>query len=101
MCAVCNRKAVVNAPKLLLIVRLVYAVSNCGERTDGDFTEQGASGAKSQRTEIPADERNVLDGISKAIADLYFVQDCGRENACLVHANDVLSAAEALRQQIT
>src|SRR5262245_56382756 len=96
----CDGETLHEAPKLLLIVRLVHAITNCGERADDDFTQQIPSRTKCEIAEIPADQRDVLHGISKAVAHLYLVQKGRRKNAGLVYRDDVLAAAELLSQQI-
>src|SRR2546425_12540660 len=96
----CNGETVLKAPKLLLIIRLVHAITNCGERADNDFTQQTPSRTKCDIAEIPADQGNVLNWIGKAVAHLHLVQNGGRKNAGLVYGDDVLAAAEPLGQQI-
>src|SRR5438552_667316 len=95
-----NRETILKAPKLLLIVRLIHAITNCRERADNDFAQQISSRTKCKAAEIPADERNVLHRIGKTVADLHFVQESWRKNAGLIHRDDVLAAAESLGQQI-
>src|SRR6266446_8713242 len=96
----CNGETILKAPKLLLIVRLVHAITNCGKRADYDFAQQIPSRTKREIAEIPADQRDVLHRIGKAVAHFYLVQNRRRKNAGLVYRDDVLSAAEALGQHI-
>src|SRR5438093_8257794 len=96
----CNGETIHKAPELLLIVRLVHAITNCGERADNDFTQQTPSRTKCEIAEIPADQRDVLHWIGKAVTRLHLVQNGRRKNAGLVYRDDVLAAAEPLGQQI-
>src|SRR5438874_221343 len=95
------RKAIIYAPKLLLIVRFIHAISDWVKRADDDFAQQSASRAKCQIAEIPAHQWNVLHRVGKAVAHLNFVEDRRRKNAGLVYRHNVLPAAEPLGQQIT
>src|SRR5207247_11372498 len=45
-------------------------------------------------------QRDVLHGVGEAVTDFDLVQKSRRKNAGLVNRDDVLAAAEALRQQI-
>src|SRR6266702_7755116 len=96
----CNGETIHKTPKLLLIVRLVHAITNCGQRADNDFTQQAPSRTKCEIAEIPADQRDVLYWIGKAVAHLHLVQNGWRKNAGLVYRHHVLAAAETLGQQI-
>src|SRR5438034_9255324 len=96
----CNGETIRKAPELLLIVRLVHTITNCGERADNDFTQQTPSRTKCEITHIPAGQRDVLHWIGKAVAHLHLVQNGRRKNAGLVYRDDVLAAAEPLGQQI-
>src|SRR5437867_3095979 len=60
MHAVCNRDTIHNAPELLLIVRLVYAITNGVEGVDNDFTQQAPSRTKCELGHIPVGKRDVL-----------------------------------------
>src|ERR1051326_577181 len=101
MRAMCNGKAVVYAPKLLLIVRLIDAITDRVQGTDDDFAQQSSSRTKCETAHISAREGDVLYRIGKAITHLYLVQNGRRKDAGLVYSNDVFTAAESLCQQIT
>src|SRR5215510_11670520 len=98
----CNRQTILEAPELLLIVRLVDAITNRGENplADNNFAQQTSSGPKGELTEIPVDQRDVLHWIGEAVSHLDLVQHRRRKNAGLVYGSDVLAAAESLSQQI-
>src|SRR5712692_7093706 len=100
MRAACNRETIVDAPKLLLIVRLVHAITNCAERVDDDFAQQSSSRTKCETASIHAGKWDVLYRIGKAIPHFDLIQDGRRKNAGLVYRNHVLAAAEPLGQQI-
>src|SRR4030095_14611293 len=99
----CNRQTILKAPELLLIVRLVDAITNRGEKplADNNFAQQTSSRTKGEIAEITVDQRDVLHWICKAVAHLDLVQHGRRKNAGLVYGGDVLAAAESLGQQIT
>src|SRR5262249_19834399 len=96
----CNRQTILKAPELLLVVRLVDAITNSGERGDNDFAQQTSSRTKGEITEIPVDQWDVLHWIGEAVSHLDLVQNGRRKNAGLVYGSDVLAAAESLSQQI-
>src|SRR5207247_4119306 len=96
-----NGQTIQTAPKLLLIVRRAGAVTDVVERANLDLTEQSTPRTKCKTAEISARQRDVLHGVGKAVTDFDLVQKSRRKNAGLVNRDDVLAAAEALRQQIT
>src|SRR5438093_11131933 len=96
----CDGQTIRKAPKLLLIIRRAGAITDVVERAHLDLAEQGSARAERKTPEISARQRDVLHGIGKAVADFDLVQKSRGKNAGLVYRDDVLAAAETLRQQI-
>jgi hypothetical protein len=60
-----DRQTIGDAPKLLLIVRLVHAITNRRQGADNDFTQQAPSRPECEVAQIPLRKRDVLDWVRK------------------------------------
>src|SRR5437899_12038465 len=94
-------KTIHKAPKLLLIVRRACAITDVVERANLDLTEQSTPRTKCKTAEISPSQRDVLHGVGEAVTDYDIVQKSRTKYAGRVNRDDVLRAAEAIRQQIS